>query len=98
MRDIESLIRQVTLDEYETGRNMFNLLRERGINSAKAAGIVYRAGCLDGKRSNKDKLGKEIVRLHGIINEFKGSPPEATAEVTDIFVQAVAEEGSMTDE
>lgn len=80
MRDIESLTNQVTLAEYETGRDLFNLLRERGIPAHKVAGMVYRAGFIDGKRTGKARAGREIGRLQDVVKELKQSPPEATAE------------------
>jgi len=71
------MMKQVTLDEFNTGRDLYNLLRERECSPSKAAGIVYRAGFIDGKKSNGDRQGREIGRLHGIINELKGKPETA---------------------
>lgn len=83
MQNIEQLSRQLTHDEYEAGRKLFNLLRERDFPINKAAGIVYRAGKLDGKKHNKEHFGKEITRLHGIINELKLCLPKAEQEKGD---------------
>lgn len=83
MLNIELLDKQLTLAEFEAGRDLFNLLRERGFGAHKAAGIIYRAGYLAGKKAANDRTGREINRLHKVIDELKNSPPEAIKEGSD---------------
>lgn len=82
MINIEQLSKQLTHDEYEEGRDLYNLLRERGIPSSKAAGMVFRSGRLNSRQDAKEtdkKLRVEIGRLQGIIAELRKSQPEANA-------------------
>lgn len=79
MLNIEQMSKQLTHDEYEQGRNVFNISREQGFPASKSAGIVYRAGRLQGKKDAKDnehRFRAEIGRLHGIIRELKASAGE----------------------
>jgi len=96
MRDIESMTKQVTLEEFEAGRDLYNLLRERGYNSSKAAGIVYRAGCIDGKKEAGDRQGREIGRLHEIINELKGKTGQPEADAETVTLQREKEGSDIT--
>lgn len=97
MRDIESLSAQVTLREYETGRDLFSELRERGIPTNKAVGMIYRAGCIDGKRAAKDRSGRDIARLHEVIRELKSNLTEADASTIDL-TDSDTEGETLTDE
>ena len=82
MIDVNRLNKHLTLDEYEEGRDTFNVSREHGISASRAAGIVFRSGRLIGKKELKAETGKlhtEIGRLRKIIKELTGSsPPKAT--------------------
>lgn len=79
MIDINQLMRQLTFDEYESGKDLFLQLRERGVPTVKAAGLVYRAGRLAGKKDN----GAELHRLHEIIKDLKARLPEAEKKEGD---------------
>lgn len=80
MYNIDQLSKQLTHDEYEVARELYNLLRERGNPAAKAAAIVYRAGRLAGKKERQEKYAKQFSRMREVIAVLKSGPPEARVD------------------
>ena len=64
MRNIEALDKQLLASEFQEGKDLFNLLRERGYSTAKAAAMVYRAGFTDGKDTQRARANAAHKDLH----------------------------------
>jgi hypothetical protein len=92
MINIEQLSKQLTLDEFNAGRDLFDRARDCGNSAHKSAGMVYRAGYMAAKKETRERYGNELNRLHGIIKEMRNSQPEATENTEAIEAKAESSE------
>lgn len=80
MHDIERLSRELTYNEFETGRALFSAMKEAGFPSNKAAAICYHAGLKEGKAHERAARKAGIERRIARKQAEQSSPPEATTE------------------
>lgn len=80
MDELERLSRNLTLDQFEKGRDLFSAAKVNGISNAKAAGMCYRAGYIEGKKAEKQRSNDAHRRLH----EYMATHPNNIEEASPV--------------